>query len=87
MTESPLLSEADVRLEVERLFRRDHRSRLLALFGRGQPGRFELDGLAWEIVPTGCELDLRSKLPAPGEPSRGGAAAAAEATARCGACQ
>lgn len=72
MTESPLLSEADVRLEVDRLFRRDHRSKLLALFGRGQPGRFELDGLTWEIVPTGCELELRSKLPAPGEPSQVG---------------
>jgi hypothetical protein len=69
MTESPLLSDADVRLEVERLFRRDHRSKLLALFGRGQPGRFELDGLRWEIIPTACELELRSKLPAPGEPS------------------
>lgn len=72
MTESPLLSEADVRLEVERLFRRDHRSKLLALFGRGQPGRFELDGLAWDIVPTGCELELRSKLPAPGDQARAG---------------
>ena len=67
MTETPLLSEADVRLEVERLFRRRHRSKLLALFGRGQPGRFELDGLTWEIVPTACELELRSKLPQPGE--------------------
>lgn len=67
MTEAPVLTEADVRLEVERLFRRDHRSRLLALFGRGQPGRFEHDGVKWSIVPTACELELRSKLPAPGE--------------------
>lgn len=67
MSESPVLSEADVRLEVERLFRREHRSKLLALFGRGQPGRFELDGLKWEIIPTTCELELRSKLPAPGQ--------------------
>src|SRR3954468_24181599 len=67
MIGSPVLSEADVRLEVERLFRRDHRSKLLALFGRGQPGSFELNGVKWEIFPTACELDLRSKLPAPGE--------------------
>jgi hypothetical protein len=72
MTEAPLLSDADVRLEVERLFRRDHRSKLVALFGRGQPGRFEFDGLRWEIVPTSCELELRSKLPAPGEPTTTG---------------
>lgn len=68
MSETPLLSEADVRLEVERLFRKPHRDKLVALFGRGQPGRFDLDGLTWEIVPTVCELQLRSKLPAPGEP-------------------
>jgi hypothetical protein len=67
MTETPLLSEADVRLEVERLFRRKHRSKLLALFGRGQPGHFDLDGVSWEIVPAACELELRSKLPQPGE--------------------
>ena len=67
MIESPQLSDADVRLEVERLFRREHRSKLLALFGRGHPGGFELDGLKWEIVPTACELELRSKLPPPGE--------------------
>src|SRR5262245_21774505 len=72
MTETPLLSDADVRLEVERLFRRDHRSKLVARFGRGQAGRFDLDGLSWEIIPTACELELRSKLPAPGEPSVSG---------------
>lgn len=67
MSEAPLLSESDVRLEVERLFRRSHRSKLVALFGRGLPGRIELDGLTWEIVPTACELELRSKLPLPNE--------------------
>lgn len=72
MTETPLLSEADVRLEVERLCRREHRSWLVALFGRGQPGRFELDGRGWEIVPTACELELRAKLPTPGESSTSG---------------
>jgi hypothetical protein len=72
MIEAPLLSDADIRLEVERLFRRDHRSKLLALFGRGQPGHFDLDGLNWEIIPTACELELRSKLPAPGAPSTTG---------------
>lgn len=72
MTEAPVLSEADVRMEVERLYRRDHRSNLVALFGRGQSGRFEFDGLQWELVPTACELDMRSKLPRPGEPFSSG---------------
>lgn len=72
MIEAPVLAEADVRLEVERLFRRDHRSKLLALFGQGEPGHFELDGLEWEIIPTACELELRSRLPAPGEAPKTG---------------
>lgn len=72
MIEAPVLAEADVRLEVERLFRRDHRSKLLALFGQGEPGHFELDGLKWEIIPTACELELRSRLPAPGEAPKTG---------------
>jgi hypothetical protein len=65
MTESPLLSEADVRLEVEQIRLRGHKRQLVALYGRGQPGRFEYDGHTWAIVPTSCELDLRSKLPSP----------------------
>jgi len=69
MTQAPSLSEAVVRQEVQRLFRREHRSKLLALFGRGQPGRFEANGEAWEIIPTTCELELRSKLPVPGAAS------------------
>jgi len=70
VTEAPPLSEAEVRQEVERLYRRGpeaHRSLLVALYGHGQPGRFELDGVRWDVVPTTCELDLRSKLPAPGD--------------------
>jgi hypothetical protein len=72
MTECPALSEADVRLEVERLFRRQHRSKLVALFGRGQPASFEHDGQRWEIVPTACELDLREKLPSPHDAASAG---------------
>jgi hypothetical protein len=72
VTEAPSLSESDVRLEVERMFRREHRSKLLAFFGRGQPGRFEVDGHLWDIVPTRCELELRAKLPAPGESTKTG---------------
>lgn len=67
MSTAPRLSESDVRLEVERLFRREHRSRLVALYGRGEAGRFEWDGKSWEIVPTTCELDMRARLPRPGD--------------------
>lgn len=67
MTQAPRLSDSEVRTEVERIFRKDHRSKLVALFGRGDEGRFELGGERWEILPTTCELDLRAKLPRPGE--------------------
>lgn len=68
MNVAPALTEADVRLEVERLFRRQHRSHLVALHGRGQPGSFDFDGNAWEVIPTSCELELRERLPPPGAP-------------------
>ena len=72
MIAAPLLSEAEVRLEVERLFRRDHRSKLLALFGgRGQPGRFELDGLVGDH-PHHVRARASRTLPLPGEPATPG---------------
>lgn len=67
MTMAPFLTLPEVRQEVERIFRRDHRSRLVALFGRGEPSEFELSGDRWRVVPTRCELDLREKLPRPEE--------------------
>ena len=67
MTTAPFLTSADVRQEVERLFGKRHRSHLVALFGRGESDHFEVDGQAWQIVPTRCELDLREHLPRPDE--------------------
>jgi len=64
MLPAPQLSESEIRAELEQLFRKKHRSKLVALHGAGQPGRFEWDGLPWEIIPTRCELDLRARLPA-----------------------
>jgi hypothetical protein len=36
MMEAPFLTLPEVRQEVERIFRRDHRSQLVALYGRGE---------------------------------------------------
>lgn len=72
MTGAPVLTETEVRAEVERVFQRTHRAFLVALHGSGSSGRFELDGRGWEIVPTRCELELREQLPRPGEASEGG---------------
>jgi hypothetical protein len=65
--EAPFLTLPEVRQEVDRIFRRDHRSQLVALYGRGEASDFELGGLRWRVVPTRCELDLREQLPRPEE--------------------
>lgn len=72
MMEAPVLTLPEVRQEVERIFRRDHRSRLVALFGRGEAADFDLDATRWTVVPTRCELDLRERLPAPDATVKGG---------------
>lgn len=68
MSDAPRLSATEIQVEVERLFRREHRSHLVALFGRGEAETLVVDGASWDIVPTRCELDLRAHLPAPDEP-------------------
>ena len=65
---APVLSESDIRQEVERIFSRDHRSRMVALYGSAAPGEVRVREETWTIVPTTCELELRSKMPLPGEP-------------------
>ncbi len=62
MTDAPFLSMPEVRQEVERVFRRAHRSQCVALYGRGEVSDFEISGRLWRIVPTRCELDLREQL-------------------------
>jgi hypothetical protein len=65
MMEAPFLTLPEVRQEVERIFRRDHRSQLVALYGRGETSAFDLSGHRWRVVPTRCELELREQLPRP----------------------
>lgn len=65
--EAPFLTIPEVRQEVERIFRRDHRSQLVALFGCGEPSDFDLAGRRWRVLPTRCELQLREQLPRPDE--------------------
>jgi hypothetical protein len=66
MSAAPKLSESDVQLEIERIFSKDLRSRLTALYGSGDGGKVTVRGEDWEIVPTRCELELRARMPAPG---------------------
>jgi hypothetical protein len=71
MIEAPFLTIAEVRQEVERIVRSKHRSTLVALYGRGEPGELELAGQRWRVVPTRCELELREHMPPPGEERTG----------------
>lgn len=64
---APRLSHDDIRHELGRIFRRERRSRLVALWGTGEGGEIAHDGRSFEVVPTLSELDLRSRMPAPGE--------------------
>jgi len=64
---APELSENDIRLELERIYAKERRSQLAALFGSGPAGTLQFQGEAWEVVPTRCEFELRAKLPPPGE--------------------
>ena len=63
---APTLGEADIREEVERIFSREHRSHLVAVYGRGQAGEVRSKIGTWQVVPTACELELRAKMPMPG---------------------
>jgi hypothetical protein len=63
---APVLSDGDIRQEVERIFSRDHRSTLVALYGSAAPGRVRVRDDSWTVAPTSCELELRSKMPLPG---------------------
>lgn len=67
MIPAPVLTLPELRQELERLFRREHRSKLVALFGRGEAAEFELNGQRWRVLPTQCELELRESLPRPDE--------------------
>jgi hypothetical protein len=63
----PSLSHAEIERELQRIFSKNHRSRLVALFGQGESGVIAAQGYTFQIVPTRCELELRSRMPAPAE--------------------
>ncbi len=67
---APRLSESDLRLEIERIFGKDRRAKVAALFGTGEESSFFMGGDQWNVVPTRCELDLRVRLPE--RPGNGG---------------
>jgi len=50
---------ATARQEVERIFRREHRSRLVALYGRGEPYEFDLGGEPWRVEAAARRVDQR----------------------------
>lgn len=60
---APLLTEVVIGEELNRVFAREHRSSLVAIFGTGAPGNVLAQARRFEIVPTRSELDMRAHLP------------------------
>lgn len=65
LPEAPELRSADIQGELERIFAKDRRSHLVALYGRGAEGMVSAAGRPFKVVPTQCELDMRSRMPLP----------------------
>ena len=51
---APLLRPSDIRKELERIFSKDRRSHLAALFGRGEAGEVVARAKTFTVVPTRC---------------------------------
>lgn len=62
---APELRAADIQGELDKIFARDRRSYLVALYGRGGEGMVTAAGRHFKVVPTRCELDLRGRMPLP----------------------
>ncbi len=62
---APLLADAVLQSELGRIFQQKHRSNLVAFFGTGKPGTLVANGITFEVIPTSCELEMRSRMPGP----------------------
>ena len=60
---APELSKGDIQIELDRIFSRERRAFLAALYGRGEPGHLTAAGRDWVVVPTACEMELRARMP------------------------
>ena len=67
MSSAPRLTAPDIVREVERIFAKPRRAPLVALYGTGPEAKVSARGLEWEVIPTRSEIDLRSRMPMPGE--------------------
>jgi hypothetical protein len=63
MNSASELSAADIQLELERIFGKEHRANLAALYGKGEAGTLSARGREWTVVPTNCEMELRACMP------------------------
>lgn len=69
---APELSSSDIQLELDRIFSRERRAFVAALYGRGTPGHVTAAGRDFEVVPTACEMELRARMPLPDSRSEQG---------------
>ena len=66
MNGAPPLTAEDIRLELDRIFSKERRSGLAALYGTGDAGNLSARGREWAVVPTECEMELRARMPEQG---------------------
>lgn len=65
MSAAPRLAEQEIKTEIGRIFARERRAQVTALYGSGEPANFNLDGQEWRVIPTRSELELRAQMPLP----------------------
>jgi hypothetical protein len=63
MSTAPHLSAEEIVVELRRIFANRRRSLMAALFGAGEACEVKCDGNTFPVIPTRCELELRSQLP------------------------
>jgi len=60
---APSLNAGDIRMELDRVFSRQRRSWMTALYGSGEAGTVSAAGREWEVIPTRSEMELRAAMP------------------------
>lgn len=65
-TSAPRLTSADIQREIVRLVGPGpRRSKIIAIHGTGEEDTLAVEGATWQVVPTSCEFEMRSRMPLP----------------------
>ncbi|HQP34794.1 MAG TPA: BREX-2 system phosphatase PglZ [Polyangiaceae bacterium] len=61
--DAPDLSLAEIQRELERILAKDRRSMMVGVWGRGEEGAVQVGEKTYRVVPTRCEIELRTAMP------------------------